>query len=333
MRCPAARCWPTVRQRRHQTPATSASNAPAASLRRRRRSRAGWWSTHLRTLRTLLLRNLDLARARRDSRGAEAPDETEWLRLIAAAPAQVRELLETEGYFDRRSPGAARARAAVGGARARRARAARASQRGDAVGARRAARARRRRRRRRARHRSRRCTPGGRCRRATPSATPIGRGQERRAGAAARAPAMRPPASAQHRRQVDADDQPGAACTSRSTAARCSALGELHIDRPVAHDEETVRNLARLQPRRAADRGAAARLPGAAAQSRACSTPSSSASTRPGQGRCRAGDRARCTSCRCSSLTLGVGISANTGPARDRRAHASAHLRLRDHAA
>ena len=49
-------------------------------------------------LRTLLLRNLDLARLVALT-GAEAPDETEWLRLIAAAPAQARELLETEGYF------------------------------------------------------------------------------------------------------------------------------------------------------------------------------------------------------------------------------------------
>jgi translocation and assembly module TamA len=49
-------------------------------------------------LRTLLLRNLDLARLV-SLTGAEGPDETEWLRLIAAAPAQVRELLETEGYF------------------------------------------------------------------------------------------------------------------------------------------------------------------------------------------------------------------------------------------
>ncbi|HEY6513663.1 MAG TPA: BamA/TamA family outer membrane protein [Burkholderiaceae bacterium] len=49
-------------------------------------------------LRDLLLRNLDLARLAALS-GAEAPDETEWLRLVAAAPAQVRELLETEGYF------------------------------------------------------------------------------------------------------------------------------------------------------------------------------------------------------------------------------------------
>ena len=49
-------------------------------------------------LRTLLLRNLDLARLVALT-GSEAPDETEWLRLVAAAPAQVRELLETEGYF------------------------------------------------------------------------------------------------------------------------------------------------------------------------------------------------------------------------------------------
>jgi translocation and assembly module TamA len=49
-------------------------------------------------LRELLLRNLDLARVAALS-GGEAPDETEWLRLVAAAPAQVRELLETEGYF------------------------------------------------------------------------------------------------------------------------------------------------------------------------------------------------------------------------------------------
>lgn len=49
-------------------------------------------------LHTLLLRNLDLARLV-SLTGPEAPDETEWLRLVAAAPAQVRELLETEGYF------------------------------------------------------------------------------------------------------------------------------------------------------------------------------------------------------------------------------------------
>jgi len=49
-------------------------------------------------LRELLLRNLDLARLASLAE-SEAPDETEWLRLVAVAPAQVRELLETEGYF------------------------------------------------------------------------------------------------------------------------------------------------------------------------------------------------------------------------------------------
>ena len=49
-------------------------------------------------LRTLLLRNLDLARLTALT-GAETPDEVEWLRLVATAPAQVRELLQTEGYF------------------------------------------------------------------------------------------------------------------------------------------------------------------------------------------------------------------------------------------
>ncbi|MFO1217131.1 MAG: BamA/TamA family outer membrane protein [Burkholderiaceae bacterium] len=49
-------------------------------------------------LRDLLQRHLDLARVAR--LGADdAPDEAEWLRLVAAAPAQARELLQTEGYF------------------------------------------------------------------------------------------------------------------------------------------------------------------------------------------------------------------------------------------
>jgi translocation and assembly module TamA len=60
-------------------------------------------------LRQLLLRYLDLARLAA-MREDEAPDDVEWLRLIAAAPAQVRELLQTEGYFNpqvqvRREPG------------------------------------------------------------------------------------------------------------------------------------------------------------------------------------------------------------------------------------
>ena len=49
-------------------------------------------------LRDLLQRHLDLARLAALS-AEDAPDEAEWLRLVAAAPAQARELLQTEGYF------------------------------------------------------------------------------------------------------------------------------------------------------------------------------------------------------------------------------------------
>jgi translocation and assembly module TamA len=48
-------------------------------------------------LRTLLERHLDLVRLGRISR--EEVDDSEWSRLIDAAPVQVRELLQTEGYF------------------------------------------------------------------------------------------------------------------------------------------------------------------------------------------------------------------------------------------
>jgi translocation and assembly module TamA len=50
-------------------------------------------------LRTLLLEHLDLARLRRVAPHADV-DATELTRLVAAAPAQVRALLETEGYFN-----------------------------------------------------------------------------------------------------------------------------------------------------------------------------------------------------------------------------------------
>lgn len=50
-------------------------------------------------LKALLERHLDLARLAQ-LRGDDVPDETEWARLVAAAPAQVRELLQTEGYFE-----------------------------------------------------------------------------------------------------------------------------------------------------------------------------------------------------------------------------------------
>lgn len=61
-------------------------------------------------IRALLSRYLDLARLSR-LRDDESLDETEWRRLMAAAPAQARELLQTEGYFEavvtvRREPGA-----------------------------------------------------------------------------------------------------------------------------------------------------------------------------------------------------------------------------------
>ena len=48
-------------------------------------------------LKALLLRHLDLVRLGRLPRGDV--DDTEWARLIDASPAQVRELLQTEGYF------------------------------------------------------------------------------------------------------------------------------------------------------------------------------------------------------------------------------------------
>jgi translocation and assembly module TamA len=49
-------------------------------------------------LKALLQRHLDLARMAALP-ADEALDETEWARLIGAAPAQVRQLLQTEGYF------------------------------------------------------------------------------------------------------------------------------------------------------------------------------------------------------------------------------------------
>ena len=50
-------------------------------------------------LRALLEKNLDLARLQ-DLPTDDAIDDSEWVRLIGAAPAQARELLQTEGYFD-----------------------------------------------------------------------------------------------------------------------------------------------------------------------------------------------------------------------------------------
>ena len=71
-------------------------------------------------LKALLERHLDLVRlSRGDSEvKSEDIDDTEWSRLIDAAPAQVRELLQTEGYFSpqidiEREPGASAGPTAV----------------------------------------------------------------------------------------------------------------------------------------------------------------------------------------------------------------------------
>ena len=73
------------------TPAASAT--PATSLRLRLVVQAPT------ELRALLEKNLDLARLQ-DLPADDAIDDSEWVRLIGAAPAQARELLQTEGYFD-----------------------------------------------------------------------------------------------------------------------------------------------------------------------------------------------------------------------------------------
>lgn len=50
-------------------------------------------------LRALLLRHLDLARLPQLAADSP-PDEAEWARLVGGTPAQARQLLETEGYFN-----------------------------------------------------------------------------------------------------------------------------------------------------------------------------------------------------------------------------------------
>ena len=50
-------------------------------------------------LRPVLEKGLDLSRLQ-TLKGDEAIDDSEWARLVGAAPAQARELLQTEGYFD-----------------------------------------------------------------------------------------------------------------------------------------------------------------------------------------------------------------------------------------
>ena len=73
------------------SPASPAASAPASRLRLAVEAPSG--------LRSLLEKNLDLARLQ-DLPSDEAIDDSEWQRLVAVAPAQARELLQTEGYFD-----------------------------------------------------------------------------------------------------------------------------------------------------------------------------------------------------------------------------------------
>ena len=74
-------------------PAAPAGTPPAATLRLRLVVQAPP------ELRRLLEKNLDLARLQ-DLPTDDAIDDSEWVRLIGAAPAQARDLLQTEGYFD-----------------------------------------------------------------------------------------------------------------------------------------------------------------------------------------------------------------------------------------
>ena len=73
------------------TAASPAASAPATRLRLAVEAPSN--------LRSLLEKNLDLARLQ-DLPSDEAIDDSEWQRLVAVAPAQARELLQTEGYFD-----------------------------------------------------------------------------------------------------------------------------------------------------------------------------------------------------------------------------------------
>jgi translocation and assembly module TamA len=78
---------------------TPANTAPAAAPAPPRADATTLIIDAPQPLRDLLQRNLDLARLAALSVQEEL-DEVEWLRLVAAAPAQARELLQTEGYFN-----------------------------------------------------------------------------------------------------------------------------------------------------------------------------------------------------------------------------------------
>jgi translocation and assembly module TamA len=84
-----------------QQPADNAASAPDASASAPGSERMAWRLDVQAPddLRELLLRYLDLARFQRDA-SSESITPGELARLVAAAPAQVRSLLETQGYFE-----------------------------------------------------------------------------------------------------------------------------------------------------------------------------------------------------------------------------------------
>ena len=78
---------------------TGTAAAPAAAETPRTTTRLRLAVQAPAELRALLEKNLDLARLQTLPTD-DAIDESEWVRLIGAAPAQARELLQTEGYFE-----------------------------------------------------------------------------------------------------------------------------------------------------------------------------------------------------------------------------------------
>lgn len=88
-----ALAWPVVQAADVPAPPeTAASSAASAAALRVEIDAPG-------DLKVLLTHYLDLARLAQ-LRDNEALDDSEWRRLTAAAPAQARELLQTEGYFE-----------------------------------------------------------------------------------------------------------------------------------------------------------------------------------------------------------------------------------------
>ena len=240
---------------------------PAGRALRARGARAG-------PLRTLLLDYLDLARFQ-NAPASEAITPAELERLAAAAPAQARALLETEGYFDadvkvtqkrrRRRPAAHRDR--------RRARAARRRpQRRDRLDrAARAAHADARRALARPPRQAARDLVAARGRAVPPAG--LEQRQERGARRAARRrlSARRMRSRRRHARIDAVEHGAGSALVSALTcraAGRCSTSAPIRIEGTHRYDEAAIRRVAAFSPGTRVQREAAARLPGADPEAR-----------------------------------------------------------------